>query len=406
MPITKRKPPEKPPKKARLSKSLIEKLPLLNRDYLVADTEVPRLKLKVTPAGNISFLLRYRNADGVEKKYKLSNFPDMSVSLARNTAAVLLNNISAGEDPAEERAQRRHGLTLNELYEQFMREHAQYHLRQTTVRNYTQIYGAYIENGIGKKPLLAISRNDVLDVHRSYSETPYVANRVVAFIKRLFNWANENGLHQDRPNPANGVKPYKEHQVERLLSEEQTIRLADALHQVRLERPATEASINTILFLFFTGCRRSEAMRMKWDDVDLERRTVAFIGAKSGDRKQAMSRALLDWLVELKSRSSGAYLFPGAKEGEPIKDIKKTWQLVRTRAGLPDFRLHDIRHNVLSDIAAANDIATAQDVGGHKSIRSTMRYIHARTVRTQAALETSGDRVEKTFLLGKPNNET
>ncbi|WP_271950344.1 site-specific integrase [Ruegeria faecimaris] len=397
MPIKKRTPLRKPPPKAKLTKSFVESLPTFPYDYLVADIEVPRLKVKVTPAGNRSFLIRYRNSFGREKKFKLGDFPDMSVTLARHMAARHLNNIAAGLDPADERAKKRHGLTLNELFQRFLEEYGQFHLRPSTVKGYRQLHRANIANSLGKRPISSITRNDLLQFHRDHANTPYTANRLIALIRRLYNWAENIGLCDDH-NPATGVKPYTERAVERLLTKEETERLAQALDYVRTNHPGSDASLNAIVFMFFTGCRRSEALRMRWDELDFDRKSIAFIGAKSGDRKQHMSEELHSWLDELHERATSEHLFPGAVVGQPLKDIKRTWEMVRRRAGLPELRLHDIRHNVLSDIAASSDLATAQSVGGHKSIRSTMRYIHSRSSTAQSAINETGKRVRSTFL--------
>ena len=398
MPIKARNQAAKPPAKLRLSRAAIESLPQIGRDYLVTDTEISRLKLKVTPAGRKSFLLRYRNDAGQERKFKLGDYPELNVARARAIAAQRINDVLSGQDPAEVRASKRHGLTLTELFERFMDEYGQLHLRPSTLAGYEQVHKRYLAETLGKRTLGAITRRDVQDLHRKMSDTQYSANRTIGLIRRLYNWAIINGLWEHGKNPALAIKPYREQVVERLLSEGEHERLAQAIEDVRISHPSSEASLNAIVFLFFTGCRRGEAMKLRWADVDFERRRVAFIGAKSGDRIQPMSTSLYDWLLELYDRRASEFVFPGRTADRAVTDIKKTWSLVRSRAGLPELRLHDIRHNVLSDIAAATDLATAKDVGGHKSIQSTMRYIHARATDTQSALETSARRANQRLL--------
>ncbi|SIT82441.1 Integrase [Yoonia rosea] len=385
----------KTPAKARLSAKFINSLVAGDRDYWIAEETFPKLKLKVTPLGNRSFVLRYRNAQGTERKLKLGDFPDINADQARQLASRYAAEVASGGDPAAQKQETRHGLTLSDLGQRFLEEHGELHLKATTLQNYRQILKAVIDPSLGKQPIVSISRAQLLTLQKSMANRRYQANRTIGFIRTLYNWAKKNGLYQGTDNPAQGIPPYRERKVESLLSKEQTAELWEAIKQIRRTHPGRETALNVITFCWLTACRRGEAFKLRWENVDFERSEVHFVEAKAGSRKQKMSTQLKAFLSQLSSHGSDAYVFPGIKRDTPLTDIKKTWDLVRQTAGLPNFRLHDIRHNVLSDIAAEYDLATAAAVGGHQSIRSTMRYAQARQQTTADALERLGSNIAR-----------
>jgi integrase len=384
----------KPPRKAKLSARVVEALQPLKNDYFVTDESVSKLKLKVTPTGHKSFVFRYRNALGQDRKLKLHDFPDLTVERARQLAIKYSAVVAEGGDPAADKRESRHGLTLSELGRRFMEEQAELHLKPSTIQNYRQLLRSTIDPDIGRLPIANIKRSQLIGLQRKMSSTKYQANRTIAFIRRLFNWAIQNELYSGIRNPALNIPPFRERTVESLLNEEEVERLWAAIRRLRNTNPRSASALNVIEFCWLTACRRGEAFKLKWEDVDFERSQLHFVEAKAGSRKHHISPRLRAFLEHIAQRKNSRYVFEGNKKDAPLTDIKKTWDAVRTEAGLSGFRLHDIRHNVLSDIASKYDLATAGAVGGHRSLRSTMRYAQARQKTTAAALDNIGEQVE------------
>lgn len=375
------------PSKARLSTNFIKGLPQVSKDTLVTDETFNKLKLKITPAGRISFLLRYRDVEQREHKLKIGDYPDLNCEQARTLAMAAANTVAHGGDPSAERKKRRDKFTLSDLCLRFMQEHAEFHLKDSTRNGYLQIIKSDIDPNIGKRTLHSLTKADFTLLHRDMAKRGYQANRTIGLIRNVFNWAIKHELYDSTVNPAQGIKSYREKTTEYLLSNEEAVTLMKTVNELQKSHPRREQALNVIKFLWLTGCRRSEAFKLKWDHVDLERSELSFIDAKSGDRRQPITSNLAHMLDNLSSKTRSDYVFPGNVEGQPLTDISNTWELVRERAGLHKLRLHDIRHNVISDIAAKYDLATAAAVGGHKSLRATERYIHSRESTTLAALE-------------------
>ncbi len=73
----------------------------------------------------------------------------------------------------------------------------------------------------------------------------------------------------------------------------------------------------------------------------------------------------------------GPYIIAGAIEGEPFKNLKRSWIVARKFRGLDDVRLHDLRHSYAS--LAAGKGVSLQMIGkllGHKVPATTQRYAH------------------------------
>jgi len=97
---------------------------------------------------------------------------------------------------------------------------------------------------------------------------PGTANRALAVISALFNYAIDSGLCTE--NPTKGVKRYRLKRHDRYLSTEELIRLGEAL--VKAEQSyVSPFAIAAIRFMLLTGCRSGEALNLQWKWLDKER---------------------------------------------------------------------------------------------------------------------------------------
>ena len=385
------------PTKAKLNSSLIASLRPGETDYLVTDVEQRKLKLKVTPTGNKSFILRYRNQQGVERKLKLGDWPDLNTTVARKLAAEALLNVATGSDPPAEHHSKRHGNTLHDVADAFVHDYAALHLRSTTIAGYRSYIKSPALAQVLKKPIAAITRQDIIDVQRNSSHTRYQSNRLVGFVRRIFNYAIDIGKITRGQNPTDGIKLLKEAPRERLLSFSELTAIGKQIQALRYSFPESASAFDAITFLFMTGCRKREALDLLWTDVDFERSTIFFRKTKTDPRKQHMSDALRSLLNSIGSAAYSPYVFPGRTPERPLENVRKPWDKIRQSLGLERLRVHDIRHTVLSDIAAESDLQTAALVGGHKSVRSTIRYVHGRTEEASRALGATAARTSRLF---------
>jgi integrase len=133
--------------------------------------------------------------------------------------------------------------------------------------------------------------------------------------------------------------------------------------------------------------RKSEILNLKKREVDLENRKITVIKTKNNEsRVIPMNQNLYEELMALSRNPNGDYIFSDSN-GRPFGDIKKGFSAALKRAGIEDFRFHDLRHTFGSYLVMKGvDIRTVQQVMGHKQIRMTMRYSHLSPEYVQEAI--------------------
>lgn len=381
----------KPQTAQRLSQSNIAALTPGERDYFVRDSEIRGLQLKVTPAGNKSFVVRYRNSEGRERKYKLGNYPNLNASAARRLAQELLGQVAVGEDPAAGRLARKRDICFADYAERFLEEHVEVHLAGSTALEYRRLLERYLLPKLGRIRLSSITRDDFEGIKRDLRKTPHQANRVLAVARKLFNHAIQNSHAEVTSNPVQFVKSFKEHPRERILSKSEQNRIAEAIAELRITRPENTASYDAIVFLFLTGRRRSEVLQLRWSDIDFERGVIYYRKTKTVPQKSGMTSDMRAFLLSIKGNSTSEHVFPGKVQGQPLADPKRSWAAIKRLAGLEGVRLHDIRHTVISAVAANSDLQTAALVAGHKTVLSTTRYVHGLSSEAKRALQEAGE---------------
>ncbi len=134
-----------------------------------------------------------------------------------------------------------------------------------------------------------------------------------------------------------------------------------------------------------------KAKRTQQDQVDLGRRTLRILNAKSrhGERVIPLNQTAYDVLSGLWSSRKGELIFPSHRNpGEPLQDHKMGfWKAVRL-AGIQHIRFHDLRHTFATRLVRAGvDLITVQHLLGHATIVMTARYAHALADGKMAAVK-------------------
>jgi integrase len=134
------------------------------------------------------------------------------------------------------------------------------------------------------------------------------------------------------------------------------------------------------MFLLATGCRLNEAISACWSQVDKEKRVwrIPAINSKSKRmRPVPLNDTAIDVLNQLKTEGVYERLFINSKTKKPYVNIAKVWEKLRSKAGLPHLRLHDLRHQAASNlINSGSSLYIVQQILGHSDPSVSSRYSH------------------------------
>ena len=268
----------------------------------------------------------------------------------------------------------RRDMPFSELADQFLEKHS---LAEKASYKRDKVISTVLKAYFGKKPTGDITAFDIKEwriwrmKHVTRTGTPITRaglNRELAFMKTMFNLAVEWGWLKS--NPAQSVKLLKgETKRFRILSREEITGLIDA---------ATDYLKPILIAAISTGMRKSELLVLKWRNVDFARGFIRIEYSKNTEsRNVPMDDHLKQVLLPLrKGRGADDFVF-SREDGSQILCLKEAFNAGCRRAGISDFRFHDLRHSAASLLAAGGcDLITLQNILGHKSLSMTQRYAH------------------------------
>jgi len=196
---------------------------------------------------------------------------------------------------------------------------------------------------------------------------PQTVQHYIAALGRLYRAAAVDfGIPLPLGNPVESVrKPSVKNERDRILSAAEEKALFEALEKSRGKHLA-----NIVRLALETAMRRGEIIGLRWEHVDLRRQLAYLPVTKNGDART----------VPLSSRAVAVLkALPRPLDGGPVFKTSLTavtegFQRAVERAGIADFRFHDLRHCAVSRLAGKLSMHELAKVAGHRSPRSVMRY--------------------------------
>ena len=358
-----------------LSNRVVDRLPVEGKDVIYWDRDLPGFGVRVYRSGARVYLVQGRGPGG-SKRIAVGRHGVISADEARRRGAMLLTRIKAGEE-LEPRSGTAAGPTVGELAERYLREHVAVRCKPNTARGYRRVIAKYILPTLGKLPAAALGREHVADLHHRLRMTPAAANEAVGALSRIFNQAEAWGLVPAGGNPCRFVTKYRSRRLERFLTEEEFRRLGRVLDELEAEERLPVYAAAALRLLILTGCRCSEIMTLRWEDVHLEVSEIRLRDSKTGPRVVPLSPAAARVLAGLPHAADNPWVIAGRKPGTRLSHIAYHWYRVRDCADLEDVRLHDLRHSFASRaLALGESLPMIGKLLGHSKIQTTARYAH------------------------------
>lgn len=340
------------------------------------DETVKGLHLRAT-ASRRSFFLYYRTRSGIERRPKLGEWPTVNLDSARAAAKKMWDEILIGNDPSGRWEQDRASPTVKEMTVRYMEKHGNF---KKQPENDQLIIDKHILPRLGTTKVKEVQHNDIEDIHAKLKATPYMANRTLALLSKMFNLMEKWGYRPLNSNPCRHVRRYTEEKRRRYLKPEEAINIAAALEFYAKDFPD---SVAFIYLLLLTGARKSEIATARWDWIDGNR--LELPDSKTGARTIFLPPQVMEILDKL------------PRTGKTILNIRypnKCWAKVLKRAGISDLRIHDLRHSFASAaLSAGLSLSQIGELLGHKSTQTTKRYAHLADGMAHQAAELTAARL-------------
>ncbi len=210
-------------------------------------------------------------------------------------------------------------------------------------------------------------------------------NRDLTCLKHILKKAVEWG--KITHNPITSIKLLKERNTRTRYLEEEEIR--------KLLEESPDHLKPILITVINTGMRKGEILGLRWKDINFRQRVIVLLDTKNNERREVpINKLLFKVLLAIRKNPDSPYVFC-KKDGKPYSNVRRSFETTIGKAGIEDFRFHDLRHIFASHLVMAGvGLRTVQELLGHKSYEMTLRYTHLSPDHKKAAVDILGNKMD------------
>ena len=161
------------------------------------------------------------------------------------------------------------------------------------------------------------------------------------------------------------------------MNAEEFTRLGRVLDEILADGSEARSAVAAIRLLMLTGCRLSEIQKLRWEHVDLDAGELRLPDTKTGAKVVHLGEPAITVLRDIQRQDDNPWVIAGRKERDHLTDLQHPWRRIRTRAGLDDVRIHDLRHSFASGgLLVGEGLPMIGKLLGHTQVQTTARYAH------------------------------
>lgn len=322
------------------------------------------------------YYIRYRYQGKLnEEKAGFQFADDMTAAKANQIRASRikgeLSNTGKREKAKAVKAAEADKMTIKRLWDEYKTNKADSKAINTDEGRYEK----YLQSSFGDKEPHEIIRLDVDRLRMKLLKTlkPQTVKHVMGLLKRIVHYGAARELCQNLNFEIEAVKV--DNQKTEDLNPKQLKKLLEVIDN------STDVEAKAIMRLaLYTGMRRGEMFKLKWNDIDFQRGFINIRNPKGGvSQKIPLNEQARQVLENHPRTAENVFVRP---DGEPFTDIRRRVNPIKEAAGITgDFRaLHGLRHTYASMLASSGkvDLYTIQKLLTHKSPVMTQRYAHLR----------------------------
>ena len=337
-------------------------VPAGGREAVLWDSAAPGLGLRVRPNGRKTWIV-HRRCNGSVVRRTLGTLNALTVEDARHAARAIIADAEAGGAAAAIP-------TVRTFAPAFLADCAE-RWKPATRRAHADGMSRFILPAFGDRRVDAVTAKDVRNWFDDLSVTRAgSANRALAVLSSMMKHAEALGMRHEDSNPCRGLRRRKTGFEARYLTDDEFAALGRALDDAEADHPV---AVSALRFLLYTGARKSEALRLKWEHVHGDRAVLP--DSKTGPRTI--------WLASpaaLSSRRGNDARIALGRSRRPAAGLRR-WTGNGTRsARRRDCRrcaFHDLRHSHAAvAVNSGEGLRVVAGLLGHADIATTFGYAH------------------------------
>jgi integrase len=251
--------------------------------------------------------------------------------------------------------------------------------QKNTWRQKAYVYRSFLTYLSFDPPITQISKSVFVEYLKSRSDVDgnKACNRDLKEFNALYNWLIRNDFEIN--NPCRNIQKYPESQFVKYIPP------SEDLKKVLLAADPNDTDL--LLVLFFTAGRIGEILRLTWEDINFERKTIRlFTRKRKGGGLQFDQLPINEDLYKILNRrwikryKNSPYVFSHPEHEEPIKYGEKRYIMSKLckKAKVKHFGFHAIRHHVASILLDSGKVSISeiQVQLRHKKPTTTDSYLH------------------------------
>ena len=221
------------------------------------DAALRGLGIRIAPSGTKTWFVMRRDPDGKMRRRTIGRYPEISLAEARKRAAQISEEIVDGKSPTKKASP-----TLTSVVDEWF---ARDQRENRSVAEYRRALAVDLLPSYGDKPIDSITKSDIRRIIDQVADrgAPIQANRLLAYMHRLFSWAVERDIIAT--SPATGIRP-----IANEVSRDRTLSQSELAAVWKAAGDMGYPFGPFFQMLILTGQRRGEVAGMRWSEVDLE----------------------------------------------------------------------------------------------------------------------------------------
>lgn len=351
------------------------------------DSDLPGFGIRLSSSGNKTYFVKKR-VNGKETRVKLGRHGVITPTEARKQALEAIVSLDKGIDiNREKKSARKKKASLGEALNAYFDTHPQ--LKPGTLKSYKSVFNNHLKDWMDKA-LQDITREMVQKRHLKINQTsgPAQANKTMRTLRLVFNFGMNNFDLPLLDNPVSIIVDQRLwFKVERRKTVIKETQLKEWFFAVK--KIDNQVIRDYFELLLYTGVRKNEALKILWDDVDMDMKTFTIIAenAKTREITLPMSTQVFNIFQRRLRKRENKYVFPSdrSKSGHLV-DPRKQIENIKIQTGI-NFCNHDLRRGfatIAQDVVTYSELKALMNHSGDADVTQGYLSLSLETLRRAA----------------------